>query len=35
METSDKQYVYEFKVGMTCTGCSGAIKRILDKESGK
>ncbi len=29
-----KKYEYEFKAGMTCTGCSGAITRILSKENG-
>ena len=27
--------VYELKVGMTCTGCSGAIERILGAKPGK
>ena len=31
---SDKKFLYEFKVGMTCDGCSNAIKRILDKQEG-
>ena len=25
-------FLYEFKVGMTCSGCSNAIKRILDQQ---
>ncbi|KAH6570190.1 hypothetical protein BASA82_001158 [Batrachochytrium salamandrivorans] len=25
---------YKFKVGMTCSGCSGAIDRILKKTEG-
>lgn len=33
METST--FVYELKVGMTCGGCSGAVERILGKESSK
>ncbi|CAG9861336.1 unnamed protein product [Phyllotreta striolata] len=27
--------VFEFKVKMTCDGCSGAVKRVLDKHLGK
>ncbi|KAI9356319.1 putative ATX1-antioxidant protein and metal homeostasis factor [Zopfochytrium polystomum] len=25
---------YNFKVGMTCSGCSGAVNRILSKTAG-
>ncbi|KAJ3117602.1 Cytosolic copper metallochaperone [Phlyctochytrium bullatum] len=25
---------YKFKVGMTCSGCSGAVNRILSKTDG-
>ncbi|KAI8824818.1 heavy metal-associated domain-containing protein [Fimicolochytrium jonesii] len=25
---------YTFKVGMTCSGCSGAVNRILSKTAG-
>ncbi|KAL2916370.1 Cytosolic copper metallochaperone [Polyrhizophydium stewartii] len=25
---------YSFKVGMTCSGCSGAVDRILSKTAG-
>ncbi|KAI8619036.1 hypothetical protein BC830DRAFT_1060763 [Chytriomyces sp. MP71] len=28
------QNTYNFKVGMTCTGCSGAVDRILKKTDG-
>lgn len=27
--------VFEFKVEMTCEGCSGAVQRILDRHVGK
>ena len=27
-----KKYVYEFFVGMTCDGCSNAIKKLLSSE---
>ena len=30
---SDKKYVYEFFVGMTCDGCSNAIKKLLSSEA--
>ena len=28
-----KYYVYEFFVGMTCDGCSNAIKKLLSSET--
>jgi copper chaperone CopZ len=28
-----KKYVYEFFVGMTCDGCSNAIKKLLSSEA--
>jgi copper chaperone CopZ len=28
-----KAFVYEFKVGMTCDGCSNAIKKLLSSEA--
>ena len=31
MET--KKYMYEFFVGMTCDGCSNAIKKLLSTET--
>jgi len=27
-------FTHEFKVGMTCEGCSGAVTKILDKVEG-
>lgn len=27
--------VFEFKVKMTCDGCSGAVQRVLNKHVGK
>ena len=30
--SSDKNYVYDFFVGMTCDGCSNAIKKLLSTE---
>ena len=35
MDSKAENYQYNFNVGMTCDGCSGAIKRILDKEDSK
>lgn len=35
MEGTSGKYVYEFSVGMTCEGCSNAIKRILGAEKGR
>ena len=32
MESSDKLFLYDFKVGMTCEGCSNAIKKLLGTE---
>ena len=29
----EKKYVYEFFVGMTCDGCSNAIKKLLSSEA--
>lgn len=29
------QRTLEFRVQMTCEGCSGAVKRVLDKHKGK
>lgn len=31
--TSEKDYVYQFKVGMTCDGCKNAITRLLGTEA--
>ncbi|CAD7963773.1 unnamed protein product [Amoebophrya sp. A120] len=31
MASGDDDMVVEFKVGMTCEGCSGAVTRILTK----
>ncbi|TPX60864.1 hypothetical protein SpCBS45565_g07386 [Spizellomyces sp. 'palustris'] len=28
------EQTYKFKVGMTCSGCSGAVDRILKKTQG-
>ena len=33
MESSDKSYVYEFSVGMTCQGCTNAINKLMNSES--
>jgi copper chaperone CopZ len=33
MESSDKSYVYEFSVGMTCQGCTNAINKLMSSES--
>ena len=33
MESSDKSYVYEFSVGMTCQGCTNAINKLISSES--
>ena len=30
--TDGKSFVYEFRVGMTCDGCSNAIKKILSTQ---
>jgi len=32
MESSDKSYVYEFAVGMTCQGCTNAINKLMSTE---
>lgn len=32
---SQTNYLYTYNVGMTCNGCSNAIKRILGAEQGK
>jgi len=32
VESTAENYQFNFNVGMTCDGCAGAIKRILDKE---
>jgi copper chaperone CopZ len=29
----DKVFIYDFKVGMTCDGCSNAIKKLLSTET--
>jgi len=31
--TSDKSYLYLFHVGMTCDGCSNAVKKLLGSEA--
>jgi len=28
-----KKYLYEFHVGMTCDGCSNAIRKLLSSET--
>ena len=30
---ADKLYLYEFHVGMTCDGCSNAIKKLMTTET--
>lgn len=32
MEVSSQSYLYEFHVGMTCDGCSNAIKKLMSSE---
>lgn len=32
MEASPQSYLYEFHVGMTCDGCSNAIKKLMSSE---
>ena len=32
VETAPKKYIYDFHVGMTCDGCSNAIKKLLSSE---
>ena len=32
VDSGAKSFKYEFNVGMTCEGCSNAIKKILEKE---
>lgn len=31
--TTDKNFMYLFHVGMTCDGCSNAVKKLLGSES--
>jgi len=31
--TSEKLFLYEFHVGMTCDGCSNAIKKLMTTET--
>ena len=31
VESDNKAMVYELKIEMVCDGCSGAVKRILEK----
>lgn len=33
--SSEKPYLFSFKITMSCEGCSNAIKRILGKETSK
>jgi hypothetical protein len=33
VETIPKKYLYDFHVGMTCDGCSNAIKKLLSTET--
>lgn len=30
---TDKTFMYEYHVGMTCEGCSNAIKKLLSTET--
>lgn len=32
MDTANKNFVYEFHVGMTCQGCTNAINKLMSSE---